>query len=162
MHTAQWEFGFGDMKKTGHVVKLPRKRLPAEERDRRIVELRQQGFVYDRIKEQARCSDATISLVLRRDAPELLSINHRKEPRKEPPPPSLALPPTKDEPLAKIGVHFWDMPVFGQCKFIVAKDPDDKLARYCGEGTVTFGCSWCAEHLALVALPRKKFIAEAA
>ena len=74
MQTAQWEFGFGDMRKTGHVVKLPRKRLPVEERDRRIVELRRQGFVYDRIKEQARCSDATISLVLRRDGPGTSNI----------------------------------------------------------------------------------------
>ena len=161
MQTAQWEFGFGDMRKTGHVVRLPRKRLPVEERDRRIVELRRQGFVYDRIKEQARCSDATISLVLRRDAPELLSINQRKEPRKEPPPPSLALPPTESEPLAKIGVHFWDI-AFGQCRYIVAKDPDDKLARFCGVSATTKGCAWCPEHLAIVAMPRKKFIARAA
>lgn len=156
----QGDFGFGEMRKTGHVVRMPRKRFPVEERDRLIVELRRKGFVYDQIKDQARCSDATISMVLKREAPDLLARNQRKEYRDEPPPPSLALPPTKDEPLAKIGVHFWNIG-FSQCRYIVAKDPDDKLARFCGEQTVG-SCSWCADHLNVVAQPKKKFVAEAA
>lgn len=171
MHTAQWEFGFGDMTKIGTPIRLRGSgpQMTTAERDKRIVELRRQNVPYKKIKAECRCSEATVIKVLKRDAPNLVYVIKQRPPGPRASAKAeratqdvLALPPTDDEPLAKIGVHFWDMPMHGQCKYIVARDPDDRLARFCGEGTVTFGCAWCAEHLAIVAQPKKKFMAEAA
>lgn len=155
----QGEFGFGAMKPIRLAGNGPR--LSLEERNARIVELRRQNVPYKKIKAECRCSEATVLKVLKRDAPNLVFISRKVAPKKDPRSAEelLALPPTDDEPLAKIGVHFFDIG-YRQCRYIVAKDPDDKLARFCGESTVG-SCSWCAAHLEKVSMPAR-FKAEAA
>lgn len=54
-----------------------------------------------------------------------------------------------DDPVSKIGVHFIDKRP-NTCSYIIAKDPDDGLARYCESHRVMrgpyFASAYCAEH----------------
>lgn len=54
-----------------------------------------------------------------------------------------------NDPVASIGVHFLDKRA-NHCNYIVAKDPKDGLARYCGGHRVMrgkyFASAYCGEH----------------